>query len=234
MDIQNKIVLVTGGRGGIGSTVADAFSKEGAKVLIHSSKSSSVYPTFSADFKHAQAIAKMFENIKNEYGRIDMLINTVGIEEAEEDQLDTLKWGNIFAINLFGVVETSRHAIKLFGEEGGFIANISSIMGNRGVVGENSLAYSVAKAGLQKFSENIALMYAPKVRVVSIAPGYTLTPMWNSFPEEDKEKCKDAMTIKRFIQPQEVAEFIVSLAKNGAITGGNYTIDGGLHLKSII
>ena len=234
MNLENKIVLVTGGNGGIGSTVADAFAKEGAKVLIHSSKFSAKYPTFYADYKHPQAIAEMFEKIKSEYGRIDMLINTVGIEEAAEDQLDTLRWGNVFAINLLGAVEVSRHAIKLFGEEGGFIAHISSIMGNFGIVGENSLAYSVAKAALQKFSENIALMYAPKVRVVSVSPGYTLTPMWNSFPEEDRKKCKEAMAIKRFIQPEEVAEFIVSLAKNEAITGGNYTIDGGLHLKSIM
>jgi len=174
----------------------------------------------------------MFNKIEEKYGHLDILINTVGIEETYEDQLDTNNWQKTFQVNLFGTVECVKYTLNMM--QKGLIVNITSIMGNQGIVGLESLAYSISKAALQKFSENLSLMLAPNIRVVSISPGYTITPIWDMFSKEQKAEAIKSVPIKRFIKPEEVAKFITSVAENDAITGTNFTIAGGFNLKNII
>lgn len=226
MDLRDKIILVTGATGGIGSSVVSLLERESSKVIKHSSK--------IANYTHTDEIIRMFEDIKKEYGKLDILINTVGIENTNDDQLDTSKWEEMFKVNLFGAAECSKQAINLM-NGGGVIVHIASIMGNGGIVCKSSLAYSITKAGLQKLSENLALMYSQKgIRVFSVSPGYTDTPIWSSFNENQKQDAKDDMPIKRFIKPEEVVKYIVDCVENDAITGVNMTLSGGLNLKSII
>ena len=77
-------------------------------------------------------------------------------------------------------------------------------------------------------------MLSPKIRVVSLSPGYTMTPIWDIFSDKEKKEALKGVTIGRFINPSEIAEFALEVVKNEAITGVNLTIDGGLKLKSVV
>jgi 3-oxoacyl-[acyl-carrier protein] reductase len=237
MIIKDKIVLIAGASGGIGSALVKEFTQESCRLVLHT-HNKEVFGTESvvkADFSSPEQIQSMYQEIETKFGGVDVVINTVGIEESAEDQLDTSKWQKMFATNLFGTIESNRNAIRLMKGKGGVIVNISSIMGNTGIVGESSLGYSVAKAALQKYSENAALMFAKDgIRIISISPGYTDTPIWNEFDETLKAQAIGNVPIKRFITPTEIAQFIVAIVKNDAVTGTNFTIAGGLNLKSII
>jgi NAD(P)-dependent dehydrogenase (short-subunit alcohol dehydrogenase family) len=234
MEIKNKIVLVTGATGGIGTAITGVMRKEGAKLILHynNGKPSGSGFWVKANFSENTEIAKIFREIEGKFGKLDILINTVGIEEGARDQLDAQGWLRTFQVNLFGAVECARHAIKLMDK--GVIINISSVAANSGVVIESSLAYSVSKAALQKFSENLAQMLSPKIRVVSLSPGYTMTPIWDIFSDKEKKEALKGVPIGRFINPSEIAEFALEVVKNEAITGVNLTIDGGLKLKSVV
>lgn len=237
MIIKDKVVLITGAAGGIGRALAKEFSEESCHVVLHTHTNGAMSgeESVTADFSSPEQIESMYQEIERKFGGVDIVINTVGIEESAEDQLDTSKWQNMFATNLFGIIESNRNAIRLMKGKGGVIVNISSIMGNVGIVGESSLGYSVAKAALQKFSENAALMFVQdSIRILSISPGYTDTPIWNGFDESLKNQAINNVPIKRFITPTEIAQFIVAMVKNNAVTGTNFTIAGGLNLKSVI
>lgn len=236
---MHRTILITGAAGGIGSALTEAFIDEDTTLLLHShdreiKHSSPHIHNFKADFADKTEISRMFSNICRSVKDIDVFINTVGIEEAAADQLDTEAWKRLFEINLFGAVECTRNVLRLMERKGGVIVHITSLAGVGGIVFKNSLAYSIAKAGLLKFTENLSLMTKPNIRVLSVTPGYTITPIWNSFTNEEKKACTKMVPIQRFIQPKEVAAFIINLIDSQAVTGGNYTIDGGLHLKECI
>jgi NAD(P)-dependent dehydrogenase (short-subunit alcohol dehydrogenase family) len=240
MELKDKVVLVTGSSGGMGQAILAALSQESSDIIaqyrqkkVDIGSTEKVSP-IQTDFLNISDITKMFQTIKDQFGHLDVLINTVGIEESAPDQLDTSKWENIFQVNLFGAIECARQAIPLMEKNGGVIVNIASLAGIEGIVFKSSLAYSVSKAALIKFTENLALMMSPTIRAFTVTPGYTETPIWDGFSAKQKKECADAMPIERFIQPDEIAHFILNAVKNDAITGGNYIIDGGLRLKNVI
>lgn len=239
MNLKDKTVLITGASGGIGSAIAKAFAKEKAKLILAYSKNEQTIKrleknlAIKCDLKNRDEISKMFLQVKEKFPSIDILVNVAGIEKVSEDPLDTSDWEDIIAVNLYGAVECSRHAIKMM-NEGGVIINIASIAGSPNVAfAEGSLSYAVSKAALIKFTEQLAMMVAPKIRVIAISPGYVLTPMWDSFTEADKKEAVDAVPLKRFIKPEEVAQAVIAVAQNDAITGQNFVVDAGLVLKEI-
>jgi len=237
MNLKNKRVFITGASGDIGKAILELIRKENSNISIQSHKNDLKAKTnelmIKSDFTIKDQIETMINQVKNHLGNIDVYINTVGVEVADKDQLDTSKWKDLFDINLFGAIECTRHILPLLSDNG-VIVHITALSGIPGIVFESSLAYSVAKAGLIKFTENLALMLAPHKRAFCVTPGYTITRMWDNFTPKQKSECVDLMPIKRFIQPAEVAQFTIDLIKNDAITGGNFVIDGGLHLKTLI
>lgn len=238
MELKDKVILVTGASGGIGSALATDLSRESCQLVLHSHNQDIANDkgfTIKADFASPEEIQAMYQTINSNFGGVDVVINTVGIEVSVGDQLDTKEWQKMFTTNLFGLVESNRQAIQFMKPKGGVIVNISSIMGNPGMVGEVSLGYSVTKAAIQKFSENAALMFAKdNIRIFSVSPGYTDTPIWRDFDETLKTQAISNVPIKRFIKPSEISQFILALVKNDAVTGTNFTIAGGLNLKSLI
>ncbi len=237
---DKRAILITGATGGIGSAILKELEGNDQTIFAHgnsqketSSFSPRVIP-LKADFANIADIDSMFTSLHKVTKKLSVFINTVGIEETAPDPLDTREWKRTFDVNLFGAVECTKRVLPLMEKDGGVIVHIASLAGTQGIVFRNSLAYSIAKAGLLKFTENLALMKAPKIRVFSVTPGYTITPIWNSFTNEEKHTCMKMVPIQRFIQPSEVAKFVVNLISNSAVTGGNYTIDGGLQLKECL
>ena len=245
MILQNKIVLITGASGGIGMALAREFGKHKAKLILHYANTKINIDTLQeelakqniesfsvqADFKSTDGIKSMFDTIKGKYGQLDVLVNNAGIFKTHENSFDTSQWNDELRVNLFAAVECADYAMSLM-TNGGVIINISSVSGVERF-GEmfSALPYAVSKAGMNRFSEILAIELAPKVRVVSISPGYVLTPQWNSTSDEDKKSSTNEVPIKRFITPEEVAEFTVAIAQNDAITGQNLLIDGGLAIR---
>ncbi|OGM28326.1 hypothetical protein A2962_00585 [Candidatus Woesebacteria bacterium RIFCSPLOWO2_01_FULL_39_61] len=246
MQLKNRVVLITGASGGIGKTIARKFARKGCRLILHSKDKATIEGirkelcdkkteciSVSADFRKLKEIKLMFDEIRKTYSSLDVIVNVSGVERIYTDPLDTHQWKEVMDVNLFGAVECSREALRMM-NGGGVIINISSVAGKPGVAyyGE-SLSYSISKSALNTFSENLAIMLAPRIRVVSISPGHTLTPMWNLSSEKEKKEYEERVPLKRFITPQEIAHAVIAVAENDAITGTNIVVDAGLSLKEI-
>jgi len=94
--------------------------------------------------------------------------------------------------------------------------------------------YSSMKSAVNSITESYAKIYAPKVLVNAIAPGWTWTPAWEGTPEDEKKTLSSMTKINRFVKPEEIASLAVELLQNDAITGEIYRVDGGLHLQEIL
>lgn len=245
MDLKDKAVLVTGSSSGIGQAIAIACAKEGAKVSIHYRKNKdgaretlkkvekySSGKIFSADLTSPSSVKELFAEIKKEFEKIDVLINNAG--EATPGKLDNLKvwkhqWENIFMSQVY----TSNEFLKNKYTNLRKIINITSIYGINDMGNPDFPQYSAMKAALNSLTCNLAKKFAPLVLVNAVAPGYTWTPPWEGTPKEELKKCEDITMIKRFIKPEEIAQTVVSVLQNDAITGEIIRVDGGLHLVNL-
>jgi len=224
MLLKDKVALVTGSTNNIGLAIARAFAREGAKVLVHSRHEEDAKKIageikgdyFAADMAKPERIAALFDHIKKEHGRIDILVNT-SLQE----------WNRILAINLTGYFLCIQHAGKMMmAQGGGSIINISAGSGERSSPG--GAAYSVSKGAINSLTKQAAADLAPEIRVNGIISGLVGTPlgqkdMGNRQPEYD------IIPLRRIGHPEDVAEAAVFLASDKAsyITNTILPVDGG-------
>ncbi len=239
MDLANKKILVTGASSGIGQAIAIAAATKGATVLIHYRKNKvgahetlaavkkfSSGAIFQADLTNENQIQKMFDAIAKQNGAIDALVNNAG-EVVGGDFFNNAAWHEQFENIFFSAVHTTQQFLqqnrvaKLKK-----IISVGSIYGNLGTGNADYFAYSTAKAALAQMTVTLA-QTNPRVLANLIAPGYTLTPLWDGVSTAIKKSCINKTLIKRFITPEEVAHVAVALLENDAITGQVITIDGG-------
>jgi len=228
--------LVTGSTNNIGLAIARAFAREGAKVLVHSRHEEDAKKIageikgdyFAADMAKPERIAALFDHIKKEHGRIDILVNSVA-HSTKGGVLDTSlqEWNRILAINLTGYFLCIQHAGKMMmAQGGGSIINISAGSGERSSPG--GAAYSVSKGAINSLTKQAAADLAPEIRVNGIISGLVGTPlgqkdMGNRQPEYD------IIPLRRIGHPEDVAEAAVFLASDKAsyITNTILPVDGG-------
>jgi len=236
MLLQDKVALVTGSTNNIGLAIARAFAREGAKVLVHSRHEEDAKKIageikgdyFAADMAKPEKIAALFDPIKKEHGRIDILVNSVA-HSTQGGVLDTSlqEWNRILAINLTGYFLCIQHAGKMMmAQGGGSIINISAGSGERSSPG--GAAYSVSKGAINSLTKQAAADLAPEIRVNGIISGLVGTPlgqkdMGNRQPEYD------SIPLRRIGRPEDVAEAAVFLASDKAsyITNTILPVDGG-------
>ncbi len=236
MLLQDKVALVTGSTNNIGLAIARAFAREGAKVLVHSRHEEDAKKIageikgdyFAADMAKPEKIAALFDHIKKEHGRIDILVNSVAYS-TKGGVLDTSlqEWNRILAINLTGYFLCIQHAGKMMmAQGGGSIINISAGSGERSSPG--GAAYSVSKGAINSLTKQAAADLAPEIRVNGIISGLVGTPlgqkdMGNRQPEYD------SIPLRRIGRPEDVAEAAVFLASDKAsyITNTILPVDGG-------
>jgi 3-oxoacyl-[acyl-carrier protein] reductase len=236
MLLKDKIALVTGSTHNIGLAIARAFAREGAKVVVHSRHLEEAKKiaqeiggdSFAADVANPDQVAAMFDSIKKQHVRLDILVNSVahssngGVLDVSLDE-----WNRILAINLTGYFLCIQHAGKMMKERGGgAIINISAGSGERSSPG--GAAYSVSKGAINALTKQAAADLAPDVRVNGIISGLVGTPigrkdMGNRKPEYDM------IPLRRIGRPEEVAEAAVFLASDKAsyITNSILPVDGG-------
>jgi NAD(P)-dependent dehydrogenase (short-subunit alcohol dehydrogenase family) len=190
MSFKDKVALVTGGAGGIGSGICRILAEAGGKVIIMSrrdaetlQKATELLPGdghmgASVSVDDSAGLTRLAGRIKDRYGRLDLLVNNAGttrlVAHDDLDGLDDPLIDDIFRINLrgpFACVRAFRPLLEA--GEGGVVVNISSVAAKTG--GGSNVAYVASKAGLNAMTIALARALAPKIRVVALAPGFVDT-----------------------------------------------------------
>jgi NAD(P)-dependent dehydrogenase (short-subunit alcohol dehydrogenase family) len=250
MDTQlaGKVALVTGASQGIGRAIAMAFAQEGARVallarnrlaldetleMIGGSASGMVMP---CDVTDPPAVAVAVEGVVSELGRLDVIVNNAGQRQnfRRLDQLDLDEWRSIIDANLSSVFYVTRAAVQhLLEQRSGSVVNVSSIAGPLGFPTIGS--YSAAKAGVIGLTKTMAAEWSEfGVRVNSVAPGWTSSPMnlelrTDPANAELLETIRSKILLGRFADASEIAQAVVFLAgaTGSYITGQTLMVDGG-------
>jgi len=249
MKNPQRIVLVTGGVGGIGSAICRKLAADGCKVIANyaipgSEKAwqasmaaagidSSQAVLAFGDVTDFEAMGAMVQAIAAEHGAIDILVNCAGItRDATFRKMTPEQWHGVIATNLTGAFNVTRHVIDAMCDRGwGRVVNISSVNAVRGQFGQCN--YAAAKAGILGFTKSLAQEVVRKgVTVNAVSPGYVQTDMTAAIRDDVREKIVAQIPAGRMAMPDEIAEAVAFLASDKAayITGTNLSVNGGLHM----
>ena len=238
---MDRVALVTGANGGIGSATALKLGMNGFKVILnyHVNKDNAVEIASSlgventllieADITNIEAVNEMVSKTLEKFGRIDVLVNNAGItRDRTFVKMSKEEWDEVINVNLNGVFNVTKAVIGIMIEQGsGTIINISSIVGEIGNFGQTN--YSASKAALIGFTKSLAKEVARKgIRVNAIAPGFVDTEMTRKIPENVKNKILEQIPMGRFATPEEVADAVLFLCNAGYITGTVIDVNGGM------
>ncbi len=245
--LLNKVAIVTGGTRGIGRSIVIALAKEGADTAFTYVKNPALADSLVDEVKEvgrralpAQIDVRDFENakifvdkVKEEFGKIDMLVNNAGINRDRSLMMMTKEdWSVVIDTDLTGVFNTTRACIITFlKQKSGNIVNVSSVSGIHPLAGQ--VNYASAKAGIIGFTKSLAKEVAPyNIRVNAVAPGFIETDMTAALDEKYKNKLLNTIPLGRFGATDEVADVVVFLLSDRSkyITGEVIQIDGGLGL----
>ena len=254
MALSEKVALITGGGTGIGKAISRSLAKEGVRVAIASREAAHVDAArdalrhegcealaFCMDVRKRDDVEKTVKGVLEHWGTIDILVNNSGVSGMNPmNDSDDGRWYDILDTNLTGVYVMTKEVLKAMKRNGsGRVINIASVLGKFGVPGYT--AYCASKHGLIGFTRALALEVVERgITVNAICPGWVETEMARQgiaesaatsgiTAEEFETKAIDAVPIKRFLVPQEVAQLVLYLASDHAsgITGQAINICGG-------
>lgn len=239
MKLKDKVAVVTGGAKGIGAEIAKAFAAEGAKVvavdmgeMTYEMDNVSFYKLNITDVEGCKTF---FDEMVEKYGKIDILVNNAGItRDAMTRKMTDEMWDAVINVNLKGIFNLVRHiGPQMENIGGGAIINISSVVGVFGNIGQAN--YAATKAGVIGLTKTWAKEFARKgvpVRVNAIAPGYVMTDILKTVPQDLLDQFAQMTMLKRLGQPEEIAKVALFLASDDAsyITGQTIQADGGMRL----
>ncbi len=236
---------MTGGSRGIGSAIVRLLAAEGAACAFTYSRDEAaaaalaqeasqggrtVLP-FRRDARDFDGAATLIEEVKKQFGRLDILINNAGVTRDKSLMMMSREdWADVIDTNLTGVFNTTRASIISFlKQRSGAIVNISSVSGVHPLPGQCN--YAAAKAGVIGFTKSLAREVAPyNIRVNAVAPGFIDTEMTAALAEKMREKFLQMIPLGRFGTAEEVARAVLFLVteRAGYITGQTIQLDGGL------
>ena len=235
--LKDKIVLVTGAAGAIGSAIARAVEEQGG-VAITSDLSGQARIDHALDVTSEGDWLRVIAAIEQKSGRLDGLVNAAGIVavgSVEDTGFET--WRRVMAVNLDGTFLGCKYAMRLMRRNGGSIVNMSSVSGLVG--GHNLAAYNASKGGVRLLSKSVALYGArlkPPVRANSVHPAFIEGPLVDGLiaqvrdPASARDRMAAMVPLGRFGTPAEVADLCVYLLSDESafVTGAELTLDGGL------
>ena len=231
--LRNKVVIVTGGAGGIGAAVVARFTEEGSKVAVFDLNAK----PYTVDISNQSQVIEAVAAVERDLGPVDVLVNNAGWDKAAPFlETDRALWEKIVAINLMGPLNMHHAVLKGMQARGrGRIVNVASDAGRVGSSGES--VYAACKGGLIAFSKTMAREMASKrININVVCPGPTDTALFRDFAGEGErgEKLKAALTraipFGRLGQPDDLPGAICFLASDDAafITGQVLSVSGGL------
>lgn len=245
-DFKGQKVAVTGATRGIGLAIADAFAQAGADVAVCGTNEELLQKTrerlsafggkvcaVKANISKAEDCDSFISAAVKELGGLDVLVNNAGItKDGLVVRMRPEDWDAVIQVNLTGTFLMSKAALKvMFKQRSGNIVNISSVIGEMGNAGQAN--YAASKAGIIGLTKSLAKEFGSRgVRVNAVAPGFVRTAMTDAMSEEMKEKAFEAIPLKRFAEPQDIAKAVMFLASRDAayITGHVLAVNGGLYI----
>lgn len=239
MRLSGKVAVVTGGARGLGAQMCQMFAAEGAQVIAvdlgEMTYSAERVEYYKLNITDAEGCKKFFDETIGKYGKIDILVNNAGItRDAMTRKMTDEMWDIVIDVDLKGLFNLTRYIGPQMEANGqGAIVNISSVVGEYGNIGQAN--YAAAKAGVIGLTKTWAKEFARKgaaVRVNCIAPGYTMTDMLKTVPQELLDKFAAMTMLGRLGQPEEIASAALFLVSDEAsyITGQVLSVNGGMRL----
>ena len=237
--LESKIAVITGGGRGIGKATAQLFTNEGAMVVIAEFDEVSGQSTanelgvhfIKTDISNEESVNALFNFVSSEFGQLDILVNNAGIlADSTLKKLDSDSFDAVINVNLRGVYLCGRVAANIMIEQGsGVILNASSVVAHHGNFGQTN--YVASKAGVIGMTKVWARELGKNgIRVNAVSPGFIQTNMTAGMPEKLVNMMGDKVPLKRWGQPEDVANAYAFLASDEAsyITGAVLNVDGGV------
>jgi 3-oxoacyl-[acyl-carrier protein] reductase len=253
MDLQGKVIVITGAAQGLGQKTAEIIAAQGATLALvdidHEklqntvqlcSRAGAKAKDYPADVTDEPAVESLFRSIRNDFSSVDGLINNAGItsdallvkaaDGKVQGKMSLAQFHRVIAVDLRGVFLCGREATVQMIESGhgGVIINISSIS-RAGNVGQTN--YAAAKAGVAAMTVTWAKELARyNIRVAGIAPGFSETRMVANIPPKVKDRVLSAIPLRRFAKPEEIARAALFILQNDYYDGRILEVDGGLRI----
>jgi 2-hydroxycyclohexanecarboxyl-CoA dehydrogenase len=243
--LDDKIAIVTGAGQGIGKAIAAKLAAEGATVVVTDINEATAKETadvlggtavgMQTDVTSRESVDAMVAQVRDLFGRIDVLVNNAGWDKAEPFvDSEPATWDRVIGINLYGVLNTSKAVLPIMAEQGfGSVVNLGSDAGRVGSSGE--AVYSAAKGGVIAFTKATAReMARSQVNINCVCPGPTDTALFASMGGDRlREALAKAIPFRRLGQPEDLANVVAFFASDeaGFVTGQTVSVSGGLTMS---
>jgi NAD(P)-dependent dehydrogenase (short-subunit alcohol dehydrogenase family) len=234
-ELKNKVAVITGASGGLGEAMAEALSRQGAKVAVLDLKDGSRVAKklknkskyYKLDVSDEGDIERVLTEVKRDFGSVDILINNAGVYYPTPiSKTGVEDWDRMIDINVRGYFLMVKHCVPLM-KKGGRIVNVASVAGHHAF--GNSAAYNASKGAVIQLTRTMAVEYAGKINVNAICPGIFVTPMTSGLMKSMGSLIKNSVPIGRAGLPKEIGGLTVYLSSDECsyMTGSVINLDGG-------